>query len=92
MTHFSHYPVLRPAPPTSPSAVKTPPSRGPEDALKLQALVMSMADDDIASLGEPVYLLTRSGRLDTRGRWLARSFLRNGEGAGLDIAVGPIPR
>jgi hypothetical protein len=52
---------------------------------------MDMADDYIAALGESVYLLTRSGELDSRGRWLAQSFLRNGVGASLDIAVGPNP-
>jgi hypothetical protein len=59
--------------------------------MKKQALVMSMADDYIASLGEAVYLLIRSGTLDRKGRWLAQSFLRNGVGASLDIAVGPNP-
>ena len=52
---------------------------------------MDMADDYIASLGESVYLLTRSDKLDSKGRWLAQSFLRNGVGASLDIAVGPNP-
>lgn len=60
-------------------------------ALKIQDLVMDMADAYIASLGESVYLLTRSGNLDAKGRWLAQSFLRNGVGASLDIAVGPNP-
>jgi hypothetical protein len=60
-------------------------------ALKMQALVMDMADDYIASLGETVYLLTRTDKLDSKGRWLAQSFLRNGVGASLDIAVGPNP-
>lgn len=60
-------------------------------ALEMQALVMEMADGYIASLGESVYLLTRSGKLDSKGRWLAQSFLRNGVGASLDIAVGPNP-
>lgn len=76
-------------PPSAPSASTTSP---PDDsALKTQALVMGMADDYIASLGESVYLLTRSGKLDSKGRWLAQSFLRNGVGASLDIAVGPNP-
>jgi len=60
-------------------------------ALKMQALVMGMADDYIAALGESIYLLTRSDKLDAKGRWLAQSFLRNGVGASLDIAVGPNP-
>lgn len=61
------------------------------DELKMQSLVMDMADDYIAALGESVYLLVRSGKLDSKGRWLAQSFLRNGVGASLDIAVGPNP-
>jgi hypothetical protein len=36
--------------------------------LKMQALVMDMADDYIALLGESVYLLTRNGKLDRKGR------------------------
>ena len=66
---------------------------GPSEdaALEMQTLVMEMADGYIASLGESVFLLTRSGKLDSRGRWLAQSFLRNGVGASLDIAVGPNP-
>lgn len=59
--------------------------------LKTQALVMDMADDYIAALGESVYLLSRGESLDSKGRWLALSFLRNGVGASLDIAVGPNP-
>ncbi len=59
--------------------------------LKIQALVMGMADEYIASLGESVYLLTHNGKLDSKGRWLAQSFLRNGVGASLDIAVSPNP-
>jgi hypothetical protein len=73
------------------SADKPRPSDGAESALKIQALVMDMADDYIASLGESVYLLSRSDQLDSRGRWLAQSFLRNGVGASLDITVGPNP-
>ncbi|RNC68330.1 MAG: hypothetical protein ED859_10390 [Desulfuromonadales bacterium] len=52
---------------------------------------MGMADDYIASLGDSKHLLTRSGKLDTKGRWLAHSFIRNGIDASLDIAVGPNP-
>jgi hypothetical protein len=81
--------VLRP--PSATTAGKSRPSNGSESALKMQATVMDMADDYIASLGESVYLLTRSGTLDSKGRWLAQSFLRNGVGASLDIAVGPNP-
>jgi len=76
-------------PPSVPSANAATPSDS--SVLKMQALVMDMADDYIASLGESVYLLTRSGKLDSKGRWLAQSFLRNGVGASLDIAVGPNP-
>jgi len=79
--------VLRPAPASSPVVVP----KGETTELKMQALVMGMADDYIATLGETVYLLTRSGKLDSKGRWLAQSFLRNGVGASLDIAVGPNP-
>jgi hypothetical protein len=75
--------------PSVPSAAAATPTNDP--ALKMQALVMGMADDYIASLGESVYLLTRSNQLGSKGRWLAQSFLRNGVGAGLDIAVGPNP-
>ena len=57
----------------------------------MQSFVMNMADDNVAELGESIYLLTRSGHLDSRGRWLAQSFLRNGVAASLDIAVGPNP-
>jgi len=78
-------------PPSTPSAVTKTPAGGSDATLKMQAQVMDMADDYIASLGESVYLLTRSGKLDARGRWLAQSFLRNGVGASLDIAVGPNP-
>jgi hypothetical protein len=59
--------------------------------LKIQALVMSMADDYIASVSESVSFLTHSGKLDSKGRWLAQSFLRNAVGASLDIAVGSNP-
>jgi hypothetical protein len=59
--------------------------------MKIQSIVMSMADDYIASLGDSMYLLTRSGKLDPKGRWLVFSFLRNGVGASLDIAIGPNP-
>jgi len=81
--------VLRP--PSAPAAGKSLPSDSSESALKMQAMVMDMADDYIASLGESVYLLTRSRTLNAKSRWLAQSFLRNGVGASLDIAVGPNP-
>ena len=73
----------------------TPPpaqeNRQDNDVLRMQSFVMNMADDNIAELGESIYLLTRSGHLDTKGRWLAQSFMRNGVAASLDIAVGPNP-
>lgn len=79
--------VLKPS--AAPSTDKqTPPT---DYALKVQALVMDLADDYIAALGETVYLIARSDRLDAKGRWLAQSFLRNGVGASMDIAVGPNP-
>ena len=79
---------------TLPSTAVSPP--GPDakpDAalLKAQTLVLDMADDYIAALGESVYLLTRGEKPDAKGRWLAMSFLRNGVGASLDIAIGPNP-
>jgi hypothetical protein len=57
----------------------------------MQTMVMNLADEYIAYLGESVYLLIRNDELDPKGRWLAQSFLRNGVGACLDIAVGPNP-
>ena len=75
-----------------PPAVSAGASTTPTDNVqKVQALVMDLADRYIAALGEAVYLMTRSGQLDTKGRWLAQSFLRNGVGASMDIAVGPNP-
>lgn len=77
-----------------PSSASPPvlPDRSAIAEIKNQSLVMGLADDYIAALGESVYLLTRSGKLDaSKGRWLAQSFLRNGVGACLDIAIGPNP-
>lgn len=59
--------------------------------LEIQALVMSMADDYIAALGESVYLFTRRGEVSPKGRWLAQSFLRNGVGASIEIGAGANP-
>lgn len=76
------------------SSSAPPGSASPKTAaaeMKMQALVMSMADDHIASLGEAIYLLTRSRTHDPKARSLAQYFLRNGVGASLDIAVGPNP-
>lgn len=60
-------------------------------AFELQALVMEMADEYIAGLGEAAYLAAPQGEPDARGRWLVQSFLRNGVGAALDIGAGPNP-
>lgn len=59
--------------------------------LEVQGLVMQMADGYDAALGETIYLVLRRGELDSTGRWLALSFLRNGMGAAVDIAAGPNP-
>lgn len=69
----------------------TAPSVTVGSQLAVQSLLMSMADNYIAALSEAVYLVTRNGTLDGKGRWMAQSFLRNGVGASLDIAVGPNP-
>ncbi len=61
------------------------------DELDVQARVMEMADDYIASLGEAIYLVAAEARNDPRARWLTASFLRNGVGASIDIATGPNP-
>lgn len=58
---------------------------------EVQSLVMGMADEYSGALGEAMYLLVRSENVDPKGRWLAQSFLRNGMGAAIDIAVGPNP-
>ena len=79
--------ALKPPPAVSAGASTTP----TDHAQKVQSLVMDLADRYIAALGEAVYLMTRSGQLDTKGRWLVQSFLRNGVGASMDIAVGPNP-
>ncbi len=76
--------------PPSALPVEQPP-RSKTPALEMQALVMDMADSYIASLGESIYLLAQGETLDSKGRTLAQSFLRNGVGASLDIAVGPNP-
>jgi hypothetical protein len=57
----------------------------------MQAVVMSMADNYIAALGESIYLVLGDGRTNSRARWLAQSFLRNGVGASIDIASGSNP-
>ncbi len=67
----------------------SPADRAPQQ--KVQSMVMGMADEYIAALGEAMYLVTNSGKLDAKGRWLTMSFLRNGVGSSLDIAIGPNP-
>lgn len=58
---------------------------------RTQALVMAMADEYIAALGESVYVLTKREDLSPEGRALAHSFLRNGVGASIDIGAGANP-
>ncbi len=77
---------------TSRARPAPPPEDAPRaSALAVQARVMGMADEYGAALGEAMYLLVRSPEIDARGRWLAQSFLRNGMGAAIDIAVGSNP-
>lgn len=73
-----------------PMAPTTSPKHGITE-FEVQSLVMGMADEYSAALGEAMYLLVRSESVDPKGRWLAQSFLRNGMGAAIDIAVGPHP-
>ncbi len=61
------------------------------DELAVQALVMEMADEYMATLGEAVYLHLYYPEQDPRGRALATSFLRNGTGAAIDIATSANP-
>jgi len=61
-----------------------------EQVMRTQALVQSMADDYISSLGEAVFL-ARSPDQSPKARWLATSFLRNGAGSAIDIASSPNP-
>lgn len=74
----------------APTAAAEAPSAGTSE-LDVQAVVLEMADDYIAALGEAVYLADPGIKDDTRARWLIQSFLRNGVGATLDIATGPNP-
>ncbi len=59
--------------------------------LEVQALVMQLADEYIAAMGEACYLMLAEAKDDPRARWLIQSFLRNGVGAAIDIATGPNP-
>jgi hypothetical protein len=79
------------APPRDTSGPASVPADSDVSPLETQALVMGLADEYIAALGESVYLVTRNEEASPRARWLAQSFLRNGVGAALDIAAGPNP-
>jgi hypothetical protein len=63
--------MSRPAHSASAPSVNAPPKSVAAE-MKMQALVMSMADDYIASLGEAVYLLIRSGTPNAKARSLAQ--------------------
>lgn len=59
--------------------------------LQVQALLLNMADDYLAALGEARYLGIDDQTADLRSRTLAQSLLRNGTGAAMDIATQPNP-
>lgn len=61
------------------------------DELAVQALVMEMADEHMATLGEAVHLHLHYPEQDPRTRALVTSFLRNGTGAAIDIATSANP-
>lgn len=73
------------------NAEAPPPGERRLSQLEIQALVMGMADEYGAALGEALYLLVRSDDVTPKGRWLVQSFLRNGMGAAIDIAAGSNP-
>jgi hypothetical protein len=58
----------------------------------LQSTVMSMSDDWNIALGESMFALQSAPDISMQTRFNGASFLRNGMGASLDIAVGPNPR
>lgn len=58
----------------------------------LQSTVMSMSDDWNIALGESMFVLQSAPDISMQTRFNGASFLRNGMGASLDIAVGPNPR
>ena len=58
----------------------------------LQSTVMSMSDDWNIALGESMFVLQSAPGISMQTRFNGASFLRNGMGASLDIAVGPNPR
>lgn len=60
-------------------------------AAALQSVVMSMADEWNAALGEAAAGLVSGPSATMQERWLAQAMLRNGFGASLDIAVGANP-
>ena len=62
------------------------------DPQVLQSTVMSMSDDWNIALGESMIVLQSAPDIGMQTRFNGVSFLRNGMGASLDIAVGPNPR
>lgn len=74
-----------PSPMTSGPVMETDPQT-------LQSLVMSISDDWNIALGESMIAIQTAPGIDLRTRFNGVSFLRNGMGASLDIAVGPNPR
>lgn len=74
------------------------PTEAPASALDVRrseldnlSLVMKMADDYSAALGEAMQPIITSTETSATGRTEAQTFLRNGVGATLDIASGPNP-
>lgn len=62
------------------------------DPQAMQSVVMSMSDDWNIALGEAMVTLQTQPGIDLQTRFNGLSFLRNGMGASLDIAVGPNPQ
>ncbi|ANQ28669.1 hypothetical protein BA894_19875 [Vibrio natriegens] len=61
------------------------------DELALQSLIMSMADDYIASVSEVAFLHLRPKTENSHERVLVQSFMRNSLGAATEIAAGRSP-
>jgi len=83
------------APSQSNSTSQRPIAAGPVtdiDPQALQSTVMSMSDDWNIALGESMIVLQSAPDISMQTRFNGVSFLRNGMGASLDIAVGPNPR
>ena len=79
---------------TSPASER-PIATGPvmdTDPQALQSTVMSMSDDWNIALGESMLALQSAPDIGMQTQFNGLSFLRNGMGASLDIAVGPNPR